>query len=145
MRETATFIQCDGDGCSTMAKVVDKSETPDGWYRIAEAKAGKLDLNNAFDLCSLRCIEKWAKARRRHMAEIGNGNGARTRTLILEAMEDGEPVAVSDLATLIERTPTGIMANLKAMAEEGTIEIVRQPVRGNSQAPGLYRLTKVHA
>lgn len=143
MRKQTTIIRCDGDGCNTYAEVMDSNETPDGWHRVAAAHGGKLDLKTAFDLCSLRCVEKWAKARRAFLKDTGNGRGAGTRIAILEALADGEPTTAQDLAVLTGYVVSGVRTNLQVLAAEGTVEIVREPGHGGNTEPGLYRIAKV--
>lgn len=67
MRKQSVTIRCDGDGCQTIADVETLADTPAGWYRVAKAtedmKTPGLQ-NGGWDFHSLRCVEKWAKARR---------------------------------------------------------------------------------
>ena len=69
----AITIRCDGDGCPISADVEDKARRPEGWYHVKLATAdGRLQPHEGFDLCSLRCVQRWAKAR---SAAIGETNG----------------------------------------------------------------------
>jgi hypothetical protein len=63
-RKQTTIIQCDNPTCKTVAEVAELKETPEGWYKIQQADIHFKTNNIGFDLCSLKCIEKWAKERK---------------------------------------------------------------------------------
>jgi hypothetical protein len=65
MRKQSIIVRCDGNGCKEIGEVADLNETPSGWYRVFPV-GDKLRIQNeaVFDFHSLRCIERWAKARR---------------------------------------------------------------------------------
>lgn len=74
MRKQVITVRCDGDGCKSYADVADLRETPAGWYHVAQAnEAGKT--NGGFDLCSTKCIERWAKGRRIALGETEKKTG----------------------------------------------------------------------
>lgn len=56
--------RCDGDGCRNYEDVDSADRLPVGWYRVAHVdELGRLSKTGSFDLCSLRCVERWSKAR----------------------------------------------------------------------------------
>lgn len=65
MRKQSVTVRCDGDGCKSYVDVDDLRQTPATWYHVDQADAlGKVQPHGGFDLCSVKCVEKWAKARR---------------------------------------------------------------------------------
>lgn len=72
MKKMTTIIRCDGNGCKTVEEIPDKNIYPDHWYHIQQVdSAGRLK-QDGFDLCGLKCVEKWAKGRRQ--TEIDNSH-----------------------------------------------------------------------
>ena len=73
-RKTTTIVRCDNPTCKEVGEIEDLKNTPPGWYRIGQADDNEKiqPVAGSFDVCSLRCMEKWAKERR--LALDGNGH-----------------------------------------------------------------------
>lgn len=70
-RKKLVAIRCDGDGCGKMAEIENESVMPVGWLTIQlPDDGGRLAPERRFDLCSLRCVQRWAKARAQITGEI---------------------------------------------------------------------------
>jgi hypothetical protein len=67
-RKTSHTVRCDGDGCKSFVDVETVSQVPEDWYSIAVADAAGRP-KASFDMCSLKCVEKWAKARRQALPD----------------------------------------------------------------------------
>ena len=64
LREMKIVIRCDGNGCPNTEEVETKDRRPPCWYHIKKThNDGRLQPYEGFDLCSLRCVGRWAKAR----------------------------------------------------------------------------------
>jgi len=63
MRKQSFVVGC--DFCKKISEVEKPSDTPDGWYHVnISNKNGKVSYDvNAFDLCSIVCVQDWATAR----------------------------------------------------------------------------------
>ena len=73
-RKKSYTVRCDGDGCGKLAEVEDENFMPEGWIQIRVPNdMGRLP-NSGFDLCSLKCVGKWARGR----SEVLNGKGKAT-------------------------------------------------------------------
>lgn len=82
IKESIT-VRCDGDGCKNYADVHEKQVRPVGWYQVRLVDdAGRPGQAGSFDLCSLRCLSRWAHGRAEVVGEpLGderrNGNAHR--------------------------------------------------------------------
>lgn len=64
-RKQSFTVRCDGDGCRSYEDVDSLDRLPEGWYQVGTPDGlGRVQKSDCFDLCSLPCVEKWAKARR---------------------------------------------------------------------------------
>jgi hypothetical protein len=124
-RKTTTVVNCDNPTCRNYAEVEDLKHTPSEWYRIAQAdeRGGTQVTTGTFDLCSLRCIEKWSKERRLGLKSInGNGgNGAENKGLVLLAVQ-----SLQDPSSRMIQEETGLSQNtvdkyLRELEAEGTV------------------------
>lgn len=64
------IVKCDGDGCKNYIEVPSESTHPADWFRIYDYRDAKDNVH--FDLCSLKCVERWAKGRRAVIPALGN-------------------------------------------------------------------------
>lgn len=77
MRKTSHSVRCDNPDCTKFVDV-EQGQTPEGWYNVRQADEA-LRLPNAqtasgtFDLCSLKCLGHWSKARAVAVGEHGTG------------------------------------------------------------------------
>lgn len=134
MRETATYVKCDGDGCATMAKVARDTETPDGWIRISEYHEGQAGAN--FDLCSLRCVERWARGRRLFLAGMGDRGKEQAITDLFRSDPDAV-LTVNDVAELVSCSDTLARSLLKSLTERDVLQCIEEGRRGRA---GRYQL-----
>lgn len=158
MRKTTTIVTCTGPNCKEIAEVTDIAEAPEGWYLVQPTTQSKLshsyDRNAGFEFHSLRCVEKWAEARRKFQKEaIPTGRPsfemeitpdteglineatkvrATTRELVNEAIEalEGAEFTPRDIVDLVGVTPTRNANTIRQMVrqlyEDGVITLVRQ-------------------
>lgn len=71
MRKEVITVRCDGDGCKSYADVERLSDAPPNWYVVAHSgDNGRASPHERFDLCSLACVNRWAKARAKVRGEI---------------------------------------------------------------------------
>jgi len=75
-RKQTYIVKCDNNGCKAMAEVLDPNEAPEGWVLVQVAqpdqKLGfKFARESAKEFHSLRCLENWAKNRRKFLASEG--------------------------------------------------------------------------
>lgn len=83
MRRQMTAIRCDGNGCGTMIEIDEKTQMPEGWISLrlpdSEGRIGTAG-SGSFDLCSLRCVEKWARGRRDARGDVVKRSRATSAT-----------------------------------------------------------------
>jgi hypothetical protein len=126
-----------------MAKVVSDAETPKGWLRVWEAKEDSLanakNGSHSFDLCSLLCVEKWAKGRRRFLAGDAPRRDFEGRKKVLEALGlvGSDTVTVKTIAELTEMTENAARHHVLALTTQGVLECVQT---GKPNRPGTYRV-----
>lgn len=105
IKESIT-VRCDGDGCMKYADVHEKQARPVGWYQIRLVdEAGRTGNAAAFDLCSLKCVTKWARGRAEIVGESlgdetrnGHRRGPYKKTVVCPFCSDGNPFAPQGLA-----------------------------------------------
>lgn len=113
MRRQMTAIRCDGNGCGTMIEIDEKTQMPEGWISLrlpdSEGRIGTAG-SGSFDLCSLRCVEKWARGRRDVRGEKRKGaptNYTRRPCPVCDA-----PVAPQGLVMHVTNSHPDEVANL---------------------------------
>lgn len=93
-RRQTTVVSCSYNGCKDIAEVKDPNEAPEGWIMVMtatpDAKLGYAYSRAAsFEFSSLRCVEKWANARRKFLE---------AKEIAKPQLERVEPVAQVQLA-----------------------------------------------
>lgn len=106
MRKKSFTVRCDNPECVKFGDV-DDGQTPEGWYNVRQAdEALRLPTSTTgtgtFDLCSLKCVREWAKARAAAIGEFGMGQTF-TKTPC-PFCEDGSEFAPQGMARHIETT-----------------------------------------
>lgn len=75
MRKKSFTVRCDNPECAKFGDV-DEGQTPEGWYNVRQADDAlrlSQSVSGTFDLCSLKCLREWAKARAAVVGEFGMG------------------------------------------------------------------------
>lgn len=75
MRKKSYTVRCDNPDCQKYDDV-EENQTPEGWYNVRQAdEALRLSgtVSGSFDLCSLKCVRDWAKARAAILGVHGSG------------------------------------------------------------------------
>jgi len=151
-RKTTTIVECSQSDCKEVAQVgQDPNEAPEGWYQVVpsseSAKLGHTydrSNGNVFEFHSLRCVEKWAKARRQF--ETGTSQRTNdvpmTQQLLDAAREYGDPFTPEELLQVMGLTGEvhmkSITAALNRMGREGQL-IVIQPGKPFGEQTPIYR------
>lgn len=137
-RKQSVFIRCDGDGCKEFAEVDSLTETPAKWYRIHQADEMGKTPSGGFDFHSLRCVEKWAVARRRALEPSTPSNGfarnGAAGVAIHAAIRDGfdweEPFSSRDLQELSGASQNTVDKYLRDFLDDGSLVLSGEGVNG---------------
>lgn len=145
-RKTTTIVRCDNPTCKNLGEVEDLKLTPEGWYRIGQADArGTVTMTvGTFDLCSIRCVEKWAKERRVALDGLAEQNGHRedNMELVLMCLEEGRTTSREIQAE------TGLAQNtvdrwLSQLVDVGLAAITHEG-SGSKTHPRRYESRRAH-
>lgn len=136
MRKQSVFVRCDGNGCKEIGEVVDLRETPEGWYTVRQADENLKLREQGFDFHSLRCLERWAKARRSIFEPKSNGfNEDKSEDLkeaVRLALVDATWFKSQDIQGLTGLAQSTVDRHLGKLTEEGFIR------RLGSEHPRMY-------
>jgi len=106
MRKQSFVVGC--DFCKKISEVEKPSDTPDGWYHVnISNKNGKVSYDvNAFDLCSIVCVQDWATARLDVLTQWEQVKVPEPTTEELEALwdEQDEKRRMKEASKLIKKT-----------------------------------------
>ena len=150
-RKTTTLVECSQSDCKVMAEVgQDPNEAPEGWYQVVpvseNAKLGyTYDRNgNVFEFHSLRCMEKWAKARRQFETAESGQRTPLTQQLLDAAREYGDPFTPEELLQIMGLTgevhsKSSVTTALNRMGREGQLTVV-QPGKPFGQQTPIYQV-----
>lgn len=124
MRKQSITVRCDGDGCERYGEVEDLAQTPVGWYQVRQAGEDLKLHRQGFDFHSLRCVEKWAKARR--IATEGNGASKtprepEIREAVKLALETGESFTSPELQSLLGLNQGTVDKYLRTWTDRGIL------------------------
>jgi len=133
MRKQSIIVKCDGDGCKEVGEVAEIRETPVGWYHVKQAGENmKLDPNVGFDFHSLRCLEKWAKARR----SITTVNRGSAYDMVYQAVQDQQYITCQQIQVATKLVQSTVDAQLRKLVADKFITFT-------DTTPKKYEITEI--